>query len=403
MTDFIEQDALINTPDTGTPPIRDHPMHSFIATPRMDKTLLQKFRSLFKSVDAPGSYIVDKAHDGLRTMFVITSNAYMDREKETITSKALEEYEASCFPAEGVFHCDNPFIAWHDDDFVMGEIVAVNYSEPFLIEIVKEIDNPVAKLLWDFAEENGDNAGASHRFGYRDEDRLPDGTYTRIFKQETSYLPDRNLAANLGTYAGVLTPMASKQADEWFDKVVSDRTGGAIKDAAQKMHSRTGQLAEELKGLGINHKAQKPAALMDEAAGLEADAVDEIDEEAKSSLPADFMKQLEGYARIHDLVMQMANDQTVLLEGNVAMAKSIKALEAENTKSKSLEQTLKQRIDVLEARLNMAPKSVQQDKDKGATPEAIVDAVKAAEDQRKQESIVKDPFWGDLSPLPEYK
>src|SRR6187402_508039 len=100
----------------------------------------------------------------------------MDRENETITSKALEDYVASCHPAPDVFHCDNPYLWWHDDDVVMGEIIAVSYIEPFLVEMIQEIPNsPVSKVLFDFAELNGDNAGASHRFGYRDEDRTADG------------------------------------------------------------------------------------------------------------------------------------------------------------------------------------------------------------------------------------
>lgn len=399
---IIERDALESTPAVGTPPAE--PVHkggSFIATPRMDPTLMQRVRSLFTTELKPGVHVVRKDADGLRYIISITSNAYQDREDETITSKALEEYEASCYPADDVFHTDNTYLWWHDDDIVMGEIVAVNYSTPFLVEVIRERLDPVSKVLFDFAETN-EAAGASHRFGYRDEDRTADGTYTRIYKQESTYLPDRKLAANIGTYAGVMKDMASKQSDAWFDKIIREATGGAIKDAAQKMHGRTGELAKELEGLGITHKAAKPAAKlpaeMDAAAEAVEDAAEEIEGETKAAMPADFMDKLNRLMQIYELVMAMADDQTVLLDGAVEMAKAIKALEADKAKSKSYEEGLEQRIAILEKRLSLQGRSVTTEK--GTNAEAVIAAVTGAEKARVDGDLVDVPGWGKLKPPP---
>jgi hypothetical protein len=399
MTDFIEVDAIANTPENETPPIRDHPhaVKSFIATPRMDKTLIQKFKGMFRDDHVLGVKTFPADNTGLRHIFSITSNAYMDRENETITSKALEEYVASCFPAEDVYHNDNPYLWWHDDDVVMGKIISTSYIKPFLIEIIEEIPNdPISKVLFDFAEENGDNAGASHRFGYREEDRTADGDYLHIFKQESTYLPDRALAANAMTYAGVITSM-SAQSDKHLDQVFAKITSGAATEVAAKLHGTAAERAKLLSELnGLVYKA-KPAALMDEAEGLEADAVDEMDGEKKEA-PADMGKWVSTLNSIYSLVMELVGSQQGSMEAEMALVKSVKALEDERTKAKAYEQTLEQRVAMLEAREKLTPRSAQQQK--GTNYEAIAEVVKAAEIAKEEGETTIDPFWGKMKKLP---
>lgn len=371
-TPFIEKDALKNTPDapeTGAFSVHAHTLKSFIATPRHDPTLMERFRSLFKSELKPGQYITRSKEDGLRHMFFITSNSYVDRDDEIITSKALEGYEASCYPGEGLFHCDNPLLWWHDDDVPMGEIVAVNYSTPFLVEVAKELPSPIARILWDYAEKNGDQAGASHRFGYRDEDKQADGSYTHILKQETSYLPERNLAANLMTFSGVIdNTMSNPKSDAWLNKIFSEATGGKITDAAAKIHAKTGELEKELAALGITHKAKAddPEEPKEPKLDENGDPIPE-DEKEDVTLPDDFMAKLQQlnafYQMCLDLVSAqtgMAGDLETAIDGQTALAKMFGAMK---TAQKAAADDLEKRVLMLEARAKMTPRKASTDPD----------------------------------------
>jgi hypothetical protein len=411
MEEFIEQDALISTPETTTPPQtpHTHEVSSFVATPRTDQGFMQRIRSLFVSDLKPGMHVVHKDGEPLRLMVIVTSNSYEDRENETITSAALKEYEDSCHPGEDLFHCDNPLLWWHDDDIVMGEIIGVNYSEPFLIEVARELANPVSKVLFDYAEKNGDNAGASHRFGYLEKDRDTDGTYHRIFKQETSYLPERGLAANIGTYAGVIK-MASQQSDKRINEIFEPL---GIKDAAAKFHAKTGEIAKELEALGIAHKAAKPPMppVEADAAAVATDEVveeEEVVEEAKADMPG-FMAIMNN---ISALVMDLVDAQMGGMETQAAFAKSLKALEttleerqtAEKAAKSSLEdqiKTLTQQVEILEKRLNLAPRRVAEQPP--VNPVAIAAAVGEAEKARATEGLVEDPIFGQLKPPIKYE
>jgi hypothetical protein len=400
---YIEKDALNGASfDSPPPPPHDHTheIKSFIATPRMDASLWERFKSLFKSELKP-ALVVSKGADGKRYMFSITSNSYEDRDDEIITSEALKAYEASCYPGEGLFHCDNPYVWWHDDDVVMGKIVAVNYSEPFLIEIIQELPTRTSKVLFDYAEKNGDRAGASHRFGYRDEDRQPDGSYTRIFKQESTYLPDRALAANLGTYAGVMNHMSSKQSDEWLNKVFNDATGGAIKNAAELIHAKSGALEKELAALGINHKAKAEGDVPEETEETEGDKP--VDEKADVTLPSDFMAKLQQLEAIYQMMMDMvsaqgslAGDMETAIDGTAALAKAFNELRAaEKAKTEGLEQ----RVKMLEQRLNLTQRRASQepDTDPDRVKAALDNAIKQADDA----DLIDSPF-GKIKPPIKY-
>jgi hypothetical protein len=437
MTDFIEQDALSSTPDA---PLETHEhtheeVKSFLATPRFDPTLKERVVGLFKARDKPGVHVVQKAADGLRTMFVVTSNSYEDREFETITSQALKDYEASCYPGDDLFHCDNPYVLWHDDDAPIGEIIAVNYSEPFLVEIVKELPTPFARLIWDFAEENGDNAGASHRFGYMERDREPDGTFHRIFKQETSYLPDRSLAANIGTYSGVMSDMATAQSDAWLDKIILERTGGAIKDGAKKLHARTGILDKELEALGITHKAAKPPfpPKTDEATKpvMEGeiaadDAVIEEDAEVmdeKEEMPppaeagaADMARMLVVMDSFYNMLSTMMDQSAASELDRVGMLKTIDELKEARVSEKAAEKvtldglmdklkSLEARFVPIEKQLSLAPRSASQTQassDPEIAKRIVNEAIDGAEKAKKEGDLIESSMFGKVLPPIKY-
>lgn len=429
MTDILEQDALNDTTwANDSPPPSAHPhetVKAFIATPRMDEGVIEK---LSKWVKGQGlkSFLQFARKDGLRHMFIVTSNSYEDREGETITSDALKAYEQSCFPGEDLFHCDNPLLWWHDDDVVMGEAVTVNYSEPFLVEVFRELPNPVSKVLWDYAENNGHNAGASHRFGYLEKDRDEDGTFHRIFKQETSYLPERSLAANDRTYAGVI--MASPQSDKRLDEIFEQVAG--IKGASAKLHAKTGELEKELEAAGISHKALPPKVVAPnpkspvETEMIEDEAEIEIEDDAKENAapPLSIEGISNAFNQFMAIVMDLVDAQGGVLDNQMGMMKAhedvmkdlteIKEMrvseKAQDTSTiKDLQEKLKalsDKVKGLEDRANLAPRSASRtsgETDPDMAKKMIGDAIDKVKEARDHEGETYDPFYGWLKPLPK--
>ena len=437
MTDFIEADALKDTTH-ATPPIRDHPVHketvkSFVATPIVEEGLLQRFRS-WLSGDTPNTPMVYKSASGLRRMLLFTSNSYQDRDGETITSKALEEYEASCYPGEDLYHNDNPFLWWHDDEIVMGSLVSVEYIPPFLMEVAEELPNdPVSKALWDFAEANGDKAGVSHRFGYLGKDRDDDGTFHRIFKQETSYLPERNLAANGKTYAGVLKPMSIPESRKRMGEILKETT--QVDGIEELLHTEgVPAVRKRLAEQGLAHKAFPPVAakkpvveaetvVADEAVvEADADVMDDETEEMDAPPVADTpstMDDLKRMAIVMDSLFNMV--QTIIDESAASeldrssMFKELKELKEMRVSEKAQEKTtldlLEEKLKALEGRVNTAekkleltPRSVSQSV-ASADPELakriVSDAIDGAEKAKAEEALTVDPFWGPVKPLPK--
>lgn len=437
--DIIERDAITNTPDTPSE-AHEHAheeMKTFYATPRQDSGFIERIMKWFKGEALkPGLHIVQKDDDPMRYMFIVTSNSYEDREKETITSKALQAYEDSCYPGDGVFHCDNDYVYWHDPDVVMGEIVAVNYSEPFLIEIAKEKAHPVAKVLWDYEQHYGGKAGASHQFGYFESDRLPDGTYEHIYKKETTYLPEVELAANARTYAGVMD-MASARSDQRLNEIFKKVTG-IEKDFASMIHAKSGE-AEKilLEQEGLAHKALPPAAKKPSfppkpaAQAVEADAAAVGEDEAMMADDAEMeaedmaqqtaeettvssMDDLKRMAIVMDSLFNMV--QTILNNAaeseldRVGMFKELSELKelrmsekaADKVTLDSLEaknKALEERLRAIEATVNLKPRSVTHEK--GGTADELKVAIDRAEKSKADGELVDDPFWGKLKPLPK--
>lgn len=401
-TSGVEIDALKMADPTPNAPPPNHQWKSLILPPP-NEPFIQKVRSFLgmgKDTIKSGSHVF-KGVDGARYMFLISSNAYEDRERETMTSKALSAYEASCYPGAGLFNCDNPLLWFHDPDVPIGTIEAVNYSQPFLIELAKELpDDPVAKVIWDFAEQNGDNAGASIKFGYLEEDRNDNGEYTDIVKLETSYLPERALAANVRTYAGVINDMSSKESDKRLNEIFAKATGGTIENAAEMIHAKSGEFKKKLAALGQVHKAlDDPTAITDETDEAVAAAEDGAEMEAKQTPAANIGQLVELVSQIYALVMQQVDGQEYLMESEMALAKSLKALKDERVAEKAADSTLATRVAAIERQMGLTPRSVSQVK--GSNPEAVSEAIKKLTSDVNEENLVD--VWGfKVSPPIDY-
>lgn len=208
------------------------------------KTLLERFKNGMK----PGVNVLKDA-SGRRYMLIVTSNSYEDRDKETITTDALKADTERHWIADDIYKSDNPLLFWHEDKLRLGDIVFGDVREPFLIEIAREGDTPLAHKVFTYIENHPETKwGASHRFGYRDPDRTGNGTFKRIYKKETSVLP-RQHAANLITYSGVL-PM-SKERNAFVDKMLG--LEGAM-DVLEKEGIQA--LVAKLNAAGVSHKSE---------------------------------------------------------------------------------------------------------------------------------------------------
>lgn len=187
-----------------------------------------------------------KDANGYRHMLLITSNAYEDREGETIQQAALKDWVDKQWDGD-TYLGDNPLLFWHDKRIEMGKIIFSDLSENFLVEIAKEIDGVVPDLLWDYAESYPEG-GVSHGF-WAWADEKDDSVFTHIEKEETSWLP-REAAANAITYAGVLPMDRSKV----FDKAVGVEGASAVLDEGMEA------VVDFLKKRGVQSKAMKHTA-----------------------------------------------------------------------------------------------------------------------------------------------
>lgn len=384
---------------TGERKVKHKEPAMFIAAPRTDETLLEKLGRVFKSSLKPGQTIF-RGKDGKRGMFLITSNSYKDRDDETLTSGALQRYAESCWKDDGSFHSDNPLLFWHDDNLIMGEIVFTAFESPFLIEVAKEIDDPIAHVLWDFAEANGDNAGTSHRFGYLEEDRTEDGEFKDIVtKIETTYLPEKQFAANGLTYAGVIKAM-DKAKETYFDKIFA--SFGGIEGASDELKKGKNALVKKLQAAGVNHKARKnkaeddPEEEDDEKAEDTPPDMEEADEEDTKAGSLEDLAEL--VAAMQSLLMDMLDAQGGAVEAEMALKKEVTALKQVNATKEKSQSDLVKRIELLEARVKLTQRRASQDKetDPDTVKASIDDAIKSAEDAE----LVESPIFGKIKPSP---
>lgn len=140
--------------------------------------------------------------DGLRYMFIITSNSYPDREDETITTRALQEYVDQAWEDGSI---SQPLRWWHDDELPdIGKIVWADMEGPFLLELAQELPTKLSQIIFDYIEQHPDEHwAASHGFDFPEDDKTASGVYKKIYKFETSLLPLK-AAANPYTMSAVV-------------------------------------------------------------------------------------------------------------------------------------------------------------------------------------------------------
>jgi len=154
---------------------------------------------------------------GERYMFLISSNAYQDREEEIVKEKALQEYVDTFEPGGDVMF-------WHGGDPI-GEVVEAKMVGGFLVEIAKELpdqkidlsrpdEDPyptTIKAVWNAIEKSDITWGASIGFKYPKGDEQ-DKAFDTVLIFERSILP-RNAAANAVTMSKVM----KENTNEWHD------------------------------------------------------------------------------------------------------------------------------------------------------------------------------------------
>jgi hypothetical protein len=149
--------------------------------------------------------------NGLRHMFLVSSNCYKDREGEIVKSDGLKEYAAGELEVKPK---DNVLLFWHEGDPI-GKIVYAEFYKSFLIEVAQELpdqkinladsgDEPIitnVKTVWDNMEKHSGIWRAS--IGFRAIEKSKDGVLYPIIKYETSVVT-KDYQANWWTISEVI-------------------------------------------------------------------------------------------------------------------------------------------------------------------------------------------------------
>ena len=327
---------------------------------------LKALRGKLKRGLKPDASVLKDAH-GRRYMLVVTSNSYLDREGETISTEALKSWVDRQWIADDAFHTENKLLFWHDERLELGDIVFADMRGPFLVELAREANTEGARKMFDYIEAHPqEKLGASHRFAFLTHQRDDEGTYHKyIEKRETSILP-REVAANALTLSGVI-PMASKR-DEYLHKYL-----GLEKEAAEKLDKTFEEIVEMFSANGIEHKAKGDA---------------DPEETAKEAVVI--------AAKNHgSMVVQMAGDLATLLERQDDLETANKALTDENTtlktktadRLKAAEDTIAGLQTQLDGRPRQASRAAETEVNKSELSEAAQEAIEAG-------TTEVDEFWG---------
>lgn len=344
---------------------REAEVVKYIAPDSNAEGFLKSFRGKLKRGLKPDATVLKDGH-GRRYMLVVTSNSYLDREGETISTEALKSWVDRQWIADDAFHTDNKLLFWHDKRLELGDIVWADMRGPFLVELAREADSPIARKMFDYREANpNEKWGASHKFAFLTSQRDNEGTYhNRIYKRETTILP-RDVAANALTLSGVI-PMASKR-DEYLSKILK------LDNAASLLDEGFDKLIAALDAQGIEHKAQGEVDPQETATDAVADAT----------------------KKFGHLVIQVVDDVATLLERQDELETANKALTDENatlkTKTaddmKALTETVEKLQTQLGGRSRSASRATETEVDQTKLPEAIQKVIKDG-------TTKIDEFWG---------
>jgi hypothetical protein len=240
--------------------------------------------------------LVFKAHNR-RYMFLLSSNAYTDREDEIVRQTALELYVKQFKP--------NAHMLWHRGDPI-GQIVAAQNIGPFLLEVSRELPNAkidisgddeppmptTVKRVWDYIERNPGLFGASIGFKFLKGDEQ-DGVYDAILKKETSTLP-LSEAANAITLSTVIGGKPMSEAQKTNRRNLWKSLVG--KPVSEQLSAAMEALQASLDAAGVNRKefsGQKTKAIMEDLAAqiddLLASITDNPPEELRNQIIATVM------------------------------------------------------------------------------------------------------------------
>lgn len=197
--------------------------------------------------------VMFKGRDGQTWLLTWTTNAFIDRDKEMFTTKAIEEYiERHEGDAD-----KGRFQLWHMPGTDFGTITWQGMSGRFLVEAGPFDDTPQGRQFKAFFERYPDGHpeyspsgwATSHGYTYRDGDR-DDGVYDWFDKKETSVLPFEAAANQHNPTVEVLT-MNEKQ------KALLREIGGdeLVERVLQTGETQTKALEEQ----GVAYKAEQAA------------------------------------------------------------------------------------------------------------------------------------------------
>lgn len=347
---------------------------------------------------AENKSFVFKAQDR-HYMLLIASNAYEDREDETVKQKALQNYVDHFKPT--------PHLYWHGGDPI-GEIIAAEMHGPFLLEVSRELpdatinlargDEPPfyisRKAIWDVIEKNTIPWGASLGFYYEQGDEQ-DGAFEAILKKETSTLPLED-AANGITLSNVIGGEPMSDAVKTKRRNVLELLG-LKSDEAKSIDAALEGVREALDNAGVARKEfdkVKVKGLVEDLHARAMDIVRELtDDEAKAetavnNLIADLMgtaTQVVEEIPTEEMADGEDEEEMLLPEEMRELTEAVKALVEESNAREAeigdmvhafVEITdvvkqlapltkevdglvgLIQRMDQLEAQLKLTPKSV---------------------------------------------
>ena len=318
-------------------------------TPQSGDGIISRLSRAVKGGHRPGHSVI-KAADGSRYMLMVTSNAYQDRENETITTKALENWVDHCWRGD-VFVTDNPLLIWHEDKAHIGSIVWANVVDGFLVEVAKEDNTPMAKAAFDYYETPDESTGASHRFAYYRHHKDGESTYHHIMKLETTILP-REVAANNLTYGGLI-PMSDKRG-EYLNKIFG------LENAAELLAEGIGKLNEALQAQGVNKKSK-----------------DEEAEKAGEDWSDLMLNIIDAQADLNDELQTYRSAEKDFDSVKVALEAQVKDL-AEQVGA------LKTQLD---SRPRQASRAAETEIEGGKLPRDVTDSL-----------TEKHPMWGQLKP-----
>jgi hypothetical protein len=377
----------------------------------------------------------------LRRMFLVTSNAYEDREGETITSKALRDYVESQWDGE-IFKGEN-YLLFQHRGAPIGRITFAEMSGPFLIEVAEELPTPYAKRRWDFIANHPDmDWGASHGFDFESDKRQPDGTFDEILKFETTVLPGSK-AANLLTLAEVLKMMDFKRL------LTFKRQTGLDDEAVDQLKESFDNIAAILGTNGIQHKQLDEEASPRETKMIEADEVAELIASVMASELENLPDNAMDIARMaaEQIIARMIEDvgemeteemteESALQEAAGELAKIyyaedkelrekvLEALDAEKAETTALSEIVGEDLAEIFAQLKSVSEKAEAVNELAATVKALETDLKAvkrilartprasqvietqvAEEEildeiqkQTEENTVKDPVFGNVKP-----